>query len=197
MLADVLQRPQESLIVCLTTCGLSLPGLHLTGLRLMTTFAPDGTAQATARFLRAEGDPSAVLSPAMRGPAPGLAVVEDTALPVLQDLLCPALAIFDHILEHGLSEPDARVLAARLKTMRARRDELSDYIDLLTHVARDRSRRAATPATETPCSTCRADVFVPREISVRSVRWSPTHGTVRGEQASILHGHHDGAPRPG
>ncbi|SMX38858.1 hypothetical protein [Maliponia aquimaris] len=188
MLDDHLAAQQESMVLSRALFGLKLPGLTLTGLRLLTRIRKGGAASATVRFLRSEGEPTAILAPHLRGPGPGGNDLDKTALPVLRDLLCPALEVFDHILAHGLSEADARVLAARLKTMRARRDELSDYIELLTGALRSGADRAPDPWHGRPGD--RIELPEPRDTPVRSISWSPSGGTVRGEQASILHGHH-------
>lgn len=188
LLDSHLTTRRASAVLSRSIYGVTLPGLRLTGLRLLTRSRKDGSATATVRFLKAEGDQAAILKPHLRGAAPHHPTIVETALPVLRDLLCPALEVFDHILAHGLSEADARVLAARLKTMRARRDELSDYVELLTGALLSGEGRASPPEDT---RTERIELpTTPHDMPVRSISWSPSGGTVRGEQASILHGHH-------
>jgi hypothetical protein len=110
-------------------------------------------------------------------------------LPVLQDLLRPALEAFDHILDHGLSDSDARVLAARVKTLRGKRDELSDYVALLTRYAEAGARRIAQ-ARPPPSEQNGFHLSATNALSRRSVTWTAATGSVRGESAAILHGHH-------
>lgn len=188
MLDGHLRMRQESAVLSRSAYELSLPGLRLGGLRLLSRISKDGSATATVRFLRAEGDPEAILTPDLRSPVPERIAIEDCALPMLRDLLCPALEVFDHVLMLGFSETDSRVLAARLKTMRARRDELSDYIELLTTAVRAGSDRQGRTGQDRPGE--RIELPAVPETAARSLSWSPSGGTVRGEHASILHGHH-------
>lgn len=112
------------------------------------------------------------------------------AVPMLQDLLCPALELIDHILENGLTEQDARVLTARVKIMRAKRDELSDYIALLTRFANSAApqQTAERASTQTPAPALRLDAV--HSTPCRAISWTPAAGATRGEMGTVLHGHH-------
>lgn len=169
---------------------LELPQLTLHGLRILTRIAPNGSGTASIRLVRAERDLCHVLGPGLRCEHESPPEIDDIALPVLSDLLYPALEIFDHILENGLTEADSRVLAARIKTMRAKRDELSDYIGLLSRfIESGPQRRAAVGRQQRPLS-----LSAPGAIPSREIRWDSSGRSVRGEHGSILHGHHD-APK--
>ncbi|ODM46312.1 hypothetical protein A9320_06605 [Ruegeria sp. PBVC088] len=169
---------------------LELRQLTLHGLRILTRIDPTGSGTASVRFVRAEGDLCHVLGPGLRCEHETPPNIDDIALPVLCDLLYPALEIFDHILENGLTEADSRVLAARIKTMRAKRDELSDYIGLLSRFIESApQRRAAIGQQQRPLS-----LSSPGTIPSRDIRWDSSGRSVRGEHGAILHGHHD-APK--
>lgn len=185
-LTRALERQFETAVLSDRDLVLELGTLRLEGLRVLTRCPPDGTSTASVRFLNSVGDRDAILSDRMRPPRPELPEVDTLVAPVLQELLYPALEVFDHILQNGLSDENARTLAARVKTMRARRDELSDYIALLSKVVSD-SRPPAPgglPAKQLP-APFRAD----DHMASRSLRWSPEAGLSRGLDGGILHGH--------
>ncbi|MEQ5869570.1 hypothetical protein J4E08_06610 [Sagittula sp. NFXS13] len=129
---------------------LNLPGLALHGLRVLTHVANDGAASASVRFVHTLGDIDGFFRAPYGGALRSENSVEDMTVPVLHDLLLPALEVFDHILDHGLTDDQAKLLAARVKTMRSRRDELSDYISLLTQYIESARALETMHATDTP-----------------------------------------------
>lgn len=187
-LQEYLGSATDTAVFSDTDFALELPGLQLSGLRVLTRVAPDGSGTASVRFVRANGDPGLVLHQDLRGKSDRPIDMESVALPVLQDLLYPALEAFDHILEHGLSEKDAKVLAARVKTMRAKRDELSDYISLLTRFIEAGAMRDANETPKLPKAPLALSSH--HTLTTRDLHWEADKGTVRGEDVSILHGHH-------
>lgn len=174
---------------------IDLGDLRVVGLRVLIRFDGDGNATANIRLMSTDGDMSAVFAPEFRPgfqpprpePASSPTTIEDVTMPVLQELLYPALEIFDHILENGLSEENAKVLAARVKTMRAKRDELSDYVALLTRFieASDAHRSTSISGSE---KARPLHLSTRHPLSVRSKSWNPRTGFQSGENALILHG---------
>jgi hypothetical protein len=195
-----LQCVEDTAVFSQSDFQVRIPGLALHGLRVLTHFNRDGHASANIRFVRSVGDSSAIFQKSYRTDPAADHSLSDMALPVLQELLCPALEAFDHILEHGLSEQQTELLQARVKTMRSRRDELSDYISLLTryleavgndpeedrdalHIGLDRDVPAVGSAGRN------------RDIAARvmsrkgTLHWTAKRGMVRGDNLGILHGH--------
>lgn len=132
LLQTKLAHVDNSAVFSQSDFALQLPSVFLHGLRVLTHVAEDGSASASVRIVHTMGNLSAVFSETYGGEIAPERAVSDVTLPVLQELLIPALEVMDHILEKGLNDEQAALLAARVKTMRARRDELSDYISLLT-----------------------------------------------------------------
>jgi hypothetical protein len=183
LVADCLQRAlarqHETAVLSDRDFLLDLGALRLRGLRILTRCPASGPSTATLRFLESCGDREVILAPALQAPRAAPPPVDALLAPVLQDLLCPALEVFDHILQHGLSEENARALAARVKTLRGRRDALSDYIALLSRVVAEAG--AAAPQTlgdPAPLGAVAGDLT-----------WSPRSGLSRGDGRGILHGH--------
>lgn len=122
-----------------------IPGLALHGLRILTHANTNGSASASVRFVQTLGDMTAVFQPPYHQQTQANDCLDWMTLPVLYELLMPAMEALDHVLDHGLQDDHARALAARVKTMRARRDELSDYISLLTRYI-ESTQNAKPPA---------------------------------------------------
>lgn len=195
-----LQCVEDTAVFSQSDFQVQLPGLALHGLRVLTHFNRDGHASANVRFVRSVGESSAIFQESYRSDRTMDRSLSDMALPVLQELLCPALEAFDHILEHGLSEQQTELLQARVKTMRSRRDELSDYITLLTRYLETVSKEPGDDGDAVHIELDR-DVPVPGivgknlDIAARgtsrtgTLRWTAKGGTVRGEDLGILHGH--------
>lgn len=215
-----LAHVEDSAVFSHTDFQLQIPNLVMHGLRVLTHVAADGSASASVRIVRTLGDISAVFTPPFGGETVADNSLSDVTAPVLHELLLPALEVFDHILEHGLNDPQAKLLAARVKTMRARRDELSDYIGLLTRYLECATRpefprladlssqddaltqavskgwdieHAGLPACPPNGSSERAtlELSVPTHRHGQDLKWSPRTGMTRGERLGILHGHHD------
>lgn len=189
LVADCLQRALarqcETAVLSDRDFLLDLGPLRLMGLRILIRCPAQGASTATLRFLDSSGDRDAILAPRMRpGHSPAPPPVDALVAPILQDLLCPALEVFDHILQHGLSEENARALTARVKTMRARRDELSDYIALLTQAVTEAPQPQAAEAPPLPAGWEEQAL-----IASRNLTWSPLSGVTRGQGRGILHGH--------
>lgn len=153
-----------------------LKGLTLTGLMMEIRADSVGNLTCCARFNEAHGHLPALLRSGL-STAPGVELqIEDVALPAMQELLIPAIEVFDHIMENGLSEQDADVLRARLKTLKSRRDELSDLVSLLTRCC---------------------DYGVERKVEANSANgistteWSASEGLERSGAKATLWGHHD------
>lgn len=173
---------------------IDLGELRVRGLRVLTRFDHEGNATANIRLMSTDGEMSAVFAPDFRpgfrppAPQPLPATVEDVTMPVLQDLLYPALEIFDHILENGLSEENVKVLAARVKTMRAKRDELSDYATLLSRFIEASDARRSSSLSGADRATARPlKLSTKHPLSVRNKSWDPQNGFQSGENALILH----------
>jgi hypothetical protein len=175
---------------------IDLPLLQLRGLYILTHLSKDGGVAACVRFSNVDGNLGAVFAPALRPLESPQGDLDALILPLLQDLLCPALEVFDHVLENGLSEPNAKVLAARVKTMRAKRDELSDYVTLLTRFAE--IDLGTTPRTSSPQSGASSVMHLTTShaLDCHSVSWNASTGPVRGHSAAALHGHHVAANEP-
>lgn len=187
---------QETTVHSESDFAATLPGLEMKGLRVLTRIGPNGSAAASIRFVQTAGDVSAVFANGYRPNATPMDSVETVAAPVLHELLLPALEVFDHILENGLTDRQANLLTARIKTMRAKRDELSDYIALLTRVVegdlRDIPARSATSLDEAEslkdeftgiAATERAYVRPPAQITAhsgtRAIQWTQGSGHSR------------------
>ncbi|MGP6086695.1 hypothetical protein [Antarctobacter jejuensis] len=189
VLTHHLNTVSETAVFSKSDFSLTLPGLRIRGLRILSRVAPDGSATASVRFVQTEGELNSLIQPQMRTGATAPPVnIDALTIPVLEDLLRPALEVIDHVLDNGLSEEDARVLAARVKIMRSKRDELADYVSLLTRYT---STMAFHPSPLlTPEQTIRIEAA--NNQPSRAISWNPTTGATRGESGSILHGHHTG-----
>lgn len=191
LLESHLGTVRETAVFSHSDFSFRLPGLKIDGLRILTRVGQDGSATASIRFVRTVGDLRAMLqSGVFAGDAPSMDL-DSLTLPMLQDLLRPALEVVDHILEHGLSDEDARVLTARVKTMRTKRDELSDYIDLLTRYAILPASRGEVPSLAGAKAEAESRIETHNTLHSRQIEWDPSTGTLRGAGGSILHGHHD------
>lgn len=198
LLVSHLEEVHETAVFSHSEFVHDLPTLQLEGLRVLTHMGENGSASANVRFVRAVGDLGAVFLPPYGGSPQPTPDLEDITVPVLQELLYPALEVFDHILEHGLSDDQAKLLTARVKTMRAKRDELSDYITLLTRYVeamsvRKQSRLPVQPEAHQQALELSAKTGLP----AADIRWSPKEGVVRGMDSDILHAKQNGTRNDG
>lgn len=157
------------------------------GIRLEVS---DDTGQARLSLPQVSGDPMALLHMDLRGQT-RQPEVDDLCRQILEDLLRPALSIYDHLLEHGLSDLNAAILQARLKTMKAQREQLGDHVEMLQAVG-DLARLGAPaanldtgpePATPSAAPVRRRRGKVPFDLA---------RCKARALEATVLFGHqHD------
>ncbi len=194
-IASVLQthlmKVNETAVFSHSEFRAELPTLRLEGLRVLTHKGKEGAASANVRFVRGIGDLNAAFKPPYCGVQQPDPTLEDITVPVLQELLYPALEAFDHILENGLSEEHAKLLTARVKTMRTKRDELSDYIGLLTRYVETMSARKQQGSLPAHADAHKRalELSVQKQIPSQNITWSSQHGVRRGVDSNILHGH--------
>lgn len=155
--------------------ALPLPGAHLNGLRLFSWRSEDGRMAALVVFPSIRGFASAVFGDPQLLEAGALPATDSAALRALDDLLVPALELYDQLVGGALGEADARVVAARLKTMCVKRDQLSHAIAGLQQVL---ARDGVLPATSETCA------------GGRQVTWTPELGWERSPEVDVLSSHH-------
>lgn len=170
---------------------LAVGDLKLLGLRVLTRIAPDGAASATVRFMSAEGPFQLLLAPAFRTKDVAVSQTADLTAPAISELLYPALQIFDEIVENGCTEENAEILRARLRTLKMRRDELSDYLGLLSSVSLEKPQYHNGEAELLEANDNRPQVHHSSQSKHMNSNWSTGRGFERQLSSDVLWGHHD------
>lgn len=165
--------------------------LRLRGLRVLTRIAPDGAASATVRFMSADGPFQLFLAPAYRTKDIAVSQVADLTAPAISELLFPALQIFDEIVANGCTEENAELLRARLRTLKMRRDELSDYLGLLSSVSLEKPRYHNGDVELLESEDNRAQIHHSRRTNHLDASWSAGGGFERQLTSDVLWDHHN------
>lgn len=186
VLEEQLHTVSETSVCNHSELALTLPGLEIQGLCILTQVSTNGDMTACVRFTQTTGDAWVMFLSPLPSDTPMPVNLDAITFSFVQDLLNPALEVVNHILENGLSETDAKVLAARVKTMGAKRDALADYISLLNQYLDPRH------AVQEQLKTAPKNMSLSSQDahSHRTITWSASSGPVRGEYLGILHGHH-------
>ena len=166
----------------------TLPGVRLHGISLEPRDHAGSRGYRLA-FLDVEGRAQDILQPQYCNSASDCASLDDVAVRALRDLLYPAIEIFDHIMDNGFNEQNTAILKARLKTLKARRDQLSDFAGLLAGCIEQ------TVARQPNMDTAHRDirVSIASANGVSRMGWTALGGLERQVESGALWGHHGAA----